>query len=82
MLLLPGAESQVAQQVAERLRQRIHRSYVRLADDTQVQLQVSLGVVSSTAGAGQAETLDHLFAGADGALYSAKQAGRNRVGVA
>ncbi|MCW5874124.1 MAG: diguanylate cyclase [Anaerolineales bacterium] len=82
MLLLPGAELLMARQVAERLHQRISRSHVRLEDGTQVQLQVSLGVVSSPAGPKRTETLDELFARADGALYSAKQAGRNQVGIA
>lgn len=81
MLLLPGSDQEVALQVAERLRQRIGQAHLRLEDGETLTLQVSLGVVSDRAGA-HAETPDGLFAKADRALYRAKQAGRNRVGVA
>lgn len=82
MLVLPGAELEMARLVAERLRERISRSHIPLEDGTHVQLRVSLGVVSNSMRQGSIATLDELFARADGALYSAKQAGRNRVGVA
>jgi len=82
MLLLPGADLLMAQQVAERLRQRISQSQVQLEDGAPVQIRVSLGVVSSPLHDRRTKTLDDLFAQADGALYSAKQAGRNRVATA
>ncbi len=79
MLLLPGSEARTAQQVAERLRERINRSRVRLESGIEAHLQVSLGVVSNHSGI---ESIDALFAQADQALYKAKQAGRNQVAVA
>lgn len=79
LLLLPGADKNTARQVAERLRERINRSHVRLENGIQEALRVSLGVVSNQGGI---HSLDGLFAEADRALYGAKQAGRNQVIVA
>jgi len=85
MLVLPGAQREAARDVAERLRQRIQRAQIDLGDGREVQLQVSMGVASQSASATMdalAASLDELFALADQALYMAKQAGRNRVGLA
>lgn len=79
LLLLPGADSKTARQVAERLRERINRSRVQLESGAEEELRVSLGVVSNH---DAIQSLDAMFAQADRALYSAKQAGRNQVSVA
>lgn len=79
LLLLPGSDQKTARQVAERLRERVNRSRVRLESGIEEDLRVSLGVVSNQGSIG---SLDGLFAEADRALYGAKQAGRNQVGVA
>ncbi|KAF1691725.1 hypothetical protein CSC64_08125 [Pseudoxanthomonas koreensis] len=71
-VLLPGTERQAAQEVAERLRQR-------------VAAQVAAAGIPVTVSIGVAEIEDGMFtpedwtAAADEALYRAKAAGRNRV---
>lgn len=85
MLVLPGAQREAAREVAERLRQRIQRTQIDLGDGRETQLQVSMGVASQFTAEqvnGLIVSLDQLFAHADQALYVAKAAGRNRVGLA
>ena len=74
LVLLPGASASEAAELAERLRMAVGAFPAGGVDVT-----MSFGVASSPGGA-----FDYaaLFAAADAALYEAKGAGRNRVGVA
>ncbi|RFF26666.1 MULTISPECIES: GGDEF domain-containing protein [unclassified Wenzhouxiangella] len=75
MVLLPGADRQHAEQVAQRLRMEMGHGGVRI-DGRQVDLRASFGVVEcGTEGASWAECVTQ----ADRALYRAKRGGRDRV---
>jgi diguanylate cyclase (GGDEF)-like protein len=83
-VLLPQTSAADARQIAERVRLHIAETPVRISDDpaaVPVQITVSLGV----AALGEAwerttgSQLTDLLAGADRALYQAKNAGRNHV---
>ncbi len=83
ILLLPETNLESAIQTAERLRRSIEQIGVETAANpgavvTKVQVTVSLGVVGFTA---KTPNLASLITQADLTLYSAKQAGRNRVAV-
>lgn len=71
MVLLPGADTQAALGVA----QRIHAT---LASGHPLDCKVSIGLTSWT---GSHETLDAMLSRADAALYRAKEEGRNRTVV-
>ncbi len=74
VVLAPGTDVTTAATAAERLRERIaRRSFPSCGAVT-----ASFGVAGYRAG----DTADQLFTRADGALYKAKQKGRNRVEVA
>lgn len=76
-LLLPETDKHQALEVAERLRVGLEKAKITLpADETTLQLTVSIGVSSVTNGM---DTVDAMIARADKALYDAKNAGRNRV---
>ncbi|GAB7190000.1 hypothetical protein NUM3379_07060 [Kineococcus sp. NUM-3379] len=83
LVLLPGADAETARQRAEELRVRCEAGAVplpRAAGDPaaaqRVRVTVSAGVAVSPVHGSEARTL---VAAADGALYAAKAAGRNRV---
>jgi len=71
LVLLPGADSDEAAAVAERLRQAIEACPMPCGGVT-----MSFGVASTNGGPME---WDRLFGSADAALYDAKRAGRNRV---
>jgi diguanylate cyclase (GGDEF)-like protein len=76
-LLLPGTNEVAARRVAERL---------RAAVEQEVRVDVGFGPIHATVSCGIGSggpgcSLDDLFRGADAALYRAKEAGRNRVGI-
>lgn len=71
ILWLPNNPLEPCQQLAERLRARIHNDPIPPVGS----ITASFGVVATRAG----EDLDSLIKRADQALYSAKQAGRNCV---
>ena len=73
LVLLPGADAPQAREFAEALRAAVEAEPV--GDD--VAVTISLGVGASKRG----DVFDYesVFAAADGALYEAKRAGRNRV---
>ena len=75
IVLLPDTPSKGAMEVAERIRGRVHASPIQ-AGGRDVTSSVSIGLASYPE---DGATLDALAAHADGALYSAKQDGRNRT---
>lgn len=75
LLVLPGASAPFAAQVAERVRAALA---VAVADGRAPAFTSSYGVADSGCG----RSVDGLLAAADGALYAAKRAGRDRVEVA
>lgn len=82
LLVLPGADLDVAHNIAERLRQRFKQNKVQMANQKEIELQVSLGVACQLQFVEGKDTLENLIARADQALYKAKQDGRDQVGVA
>lgn len=66
-----------AMRLAERLRQQIEREWIVLPGGNQLQITVSIGMVTCVSGAG--ESLDELLKMADMAVYKAKNGGRNQV---
>ena len=75
IVLLPETPAQAALDVAERIRNRIAGAPVRI-DSRELVTSVSIGIACYPE---DGATLDALAAHADGALYSAKQDGRNRT---
>jgi diguanylate cyclase (GGDEF)-like protein len=80
IVLLPGASSEQALQVAQRLRLCIDSISLlhngRVDAWSSIRLAISAGVVTAT---GAIESIDSLLRTCDEALYSAKAAGRNTV---
>lgn len=77
VVLARGTSAHGAVQLAERLRARIEATPTELPDCT-VAATVSIGV-ATLAVPGDFDSPDRLLASADGALYAAKEQGRNRV---
>lgn len=75
--LLPHAGAAQAEVVAERIRRAFEAALI-VVPEGEVKATLSVGVASSGTGA---RALEELLADADGALYIAKRAGRNRVVV-
>jgi diguanylate cyclase (GGDEF)-like protein len=75
ILFLVGASAFGMRDYAERIRSAIERHRFSIDSDQQIAVTVSLGAAMRH----QQESLDELIRRADGALYRAKQAGRNRV---
>jgi diguanylate cyclase (GGDEF)-like protein len=73
--LLPGTSLELACEVAERLRRTVEELRVRVGG-TAIGVTVSLGVASYPT---RSRNPEQLFAAADRALYTAKEAGRNQV---
>jgi diguanylate cyclase (GGDEF)-like protein len=78
VILLPDTGLAEARQVAERVRKEIEQR----RDQAIPGYKVSLGVAVSPGKAGKAANIEALIAEADGALYRAKEGGRNRVETA
>lgn len=76
-IILPETNLEQARAAAERLRKVIEEFEVVTNNGT-VRLTVSVGISARTS---QHETLAALIDRADGGLYAAKEAGRNRVGA-
>jgi diguanylate cyclase (GGDEF)-like protein len=75
IVLLPETPAKGAMEVAERIRVRIAETPLEL-DQRRIVTSVSIGIACYPE---DGATLDALAAHADGALYSAKQDGRNRT---
>lgn len=78
-VLLPETDGPCAAEIAERLRQHIANSVVCFDKQHHLSITVSLGVTTLCC---QDDNIDGLLRRADGALYAAKNCGRNRVMVA
>jgi diguanylate cyclase (GGDEF)-like protein len=78
VLILPGTDLAGGAQVAERIRLALARRTVLAGDGTPIPVTASFGVAATP----PALTGSELFAAADGALYEAKRAGKNRVETA
>ena len=76
VVVLPGAELQVAERVGERIRKAIAAKPFLLGPGSHLTVTASLGVASL---ASADDTLEDLLKRADRALYRAKREGRNRV---
>lgn len=80
-VLLPGTTSDEAMRIADRLRRIASTHPVALGDGLSLDITISIGGVSRPCSA-QGAQLKELFRLADGALYEAKAAGRNRLAFA
>ena len=78
--LLPGCTEPVARKRAEHLVRAIRETPMRLPGGDVLRLSVSIGVAHAPRPHDD-ETMRGLYAEADAALYNAKRAGRDRVGV-
>ncbi len=82
--LLPGASSEAALLVAQRVRRNVERSVIPLGkqvseeDPQGLRVTLSVGVASYQ---GEGDTVDRMMERADHALYAAKASGRNQVSV-
>ncbi|MGH2582690.1 MAG: GGDEF domain-containing protein, partial [Anaerolineales bacterium] len=81
LLILPGTELDEARTIAERLRTRVQQNRLMI-EGRPIDLRMSLGVAALAISDSAGDSLEQLLARADKALYSAKQAGRDKVGFA
>lgn len=79
-VVLPGADTEGAETIAEKIRRAVSREVVRGPAGVPIRFTVSVGVACADGQA--ARTSAELLDAADQALYRAKAAGRNRVAVA
>jgi diguanylate cyclase (GGDEF)-like protein len=77
-IVLPGTDLDGATRLAERARTTFERRTILAPDGQAIDVTVSLGVAAFP----EASDADNLVAAADGALYEAKRAGKNRVKTA
>ena len=77
LLIFPETSLQVAQQVAERIRQHVGGTPIHLPEHS-IPITISIGLTPLNAD----DTLESLLQRADSAMYAAKQAGRNCIAVA
>ena len=78
MIIFPDTDADGARQVAERLREVVMRTPLRIAAGRELRTTISIGIA---AGAGAELRLDALVAEADAAMYVAKSRGRNQTQV-
>jgi two-component system, cell cycle response regulator len=78
VVVMPDADREVAQVVAERIRSEVAGRPFRLGEGTMLEVTVSVGLAQMLPGDDTATLLKR----ADGALYDAKATGRNRVAYA
>lgn len=77
IILMPGTEILQGQLTADRLRESIANTPLRLQDGRELVLQVSGGLAQWQTGT----ALNDLIRAADNALYQAKEGGRNQISV-
>ena len=77
-IVLPGTDLDGATRLAERARISFERRTILAPNGTPIDVTVSLGVAAFP----EASDAENLVAAADGALYEAKRAGKNRVKTA
>jgi diguanylate cyclase (GGDEF)-like protein len=77
-LVLLGASVTQAYEVCERVRRSIQSTPVKLADGSEVEITVSLGIARRFPG----DSVETLIERADAALYQAKHSGRDQVRLA
>jgi two-component system cell cycle response regulator len=76
-VIMPGADIEAAEKVAERIRLHVAGSPFRVADGAELlSVTISIGVAATT---GAGDTPEMLIKRADEAVYLAKASGRNRV---
>ncbi|HLS82856.1 MAG TPA: GGDEF domain-containing protein [Steroidobacter sp.] len=75
---LPQTSLKGAAALAEQIRAAVASGRIRRGDEQLGAVTLSIGVATARAG----ESLEHLIARADAAMYAAKAAGRNRVSFA
>ncbi|HEX3159738.1 MAG TPA: diguanylate cyclase [Gemmatimonadaceae bacterium] len=79
VILLPGTQLENAVAIGERLRSAVDRAHCVPRAGASVHVTVSIGAAAAPL---HGETLDALFAAADGALNASKSRGRNAVTAA
>lgn len=77
LVILPGTTIDGAVQLAEELRTSIAAGRIEIGDGHAITITISIGVSGGVPAAGQ--RVEDLIDGADRALYSAKENGRDRV---
>ena len=77
-IVLPGTDLDGATRLAERARTAFQERAILAPDGTRIEVTVSLGVAAFP----EAADAGSLVAAADGALYEAKRAGKNKVATA
>lgn len=77
-VILPETDTVGAMNAAERLRAGVERQSFDIGEGKAINITMSIGVATYPQ---QADSLEALVKASDVALYAAKEAGRNRVGV-
>lgn len=81
LLVLPGTEVGEAKKVADRLHGLVRKTRVKLDENLNIGLLISIGIASQVKIDRNMDSLEDLLARADQAMYRAKEAGRDRVGI-
>lgn len=76
LVILPGCDLEQGEEWAERLRERLASTRLKVDGDRHIPVTASIGIASFPR---HADTGAGLISAADAALYAAKAAGRNRV---
>lgn len=77
-LMMNGCSPDAAERRARQIHRAVRSAPLELPDGRRIPLTVSVGVAHA---AGHAGDVDSLYSTADGALYEAKRAGRERVSL-